>query len=213
VSNMQSTVWNPQQAWREFRLEAEALKHYHQSYALYIGHTHRDPLLDRSLPALLYIKAVAVFDDALALWLDANNHILNKPYKDDLNGRIRYLGDNSLLTGTDELHRIRRMRNSLAHEPRATCSWEEFTRDVEILESRLMDLSLVRRTPDLAYFAERSAIKESTEPGIAFERTFSFGVKENGKIALEVTWTEKTHQGSSAQSAGGRPVEEFGPTT
>jgi hypothetical protein len=31
----------------------------------------------------------------------------------------------------------------------------------------------------------------SSEPGVKFSRRFSYGVKENGKPALEVAWTQK----------------------
>ena len=42
-------VWNPKSAWRQFRLETETVKNYPSSYALYVGHTHRDILLEQLL--------------------------------------------------------------------------------------------------------------------------------------------------------------------
>jgi hypothetical protein len=90
-------AWSPAEAWRRFRLEAEAAKNYPLSYSMYIGQTHRDVLLERLLPALLYIKAVAILDDSLELWLDTNGHRLVSPYRNDLNGRLDYLKDNNLL--------------------------------------------------------------------------------------------------------------------
>ena len=71
--------WSPREAWIRFRLEAEAAKNYHLSYAMYLGQTHRHVLLDEILPSLLYVKAVTILDDALALWLDDNGHHLAKP--------------------------------------------------------------------------------------------------------------------------------------
>jgi hypothetical protein len=53
-------AWSPAEAWRRFRLEAEAAKNYPLSYSMYIGQTHRDVLLERLLPSLLYIKADAL---------------------------------------------------------------------------------------------------------------------------------------------------------
>jgi hypothetical protein len=50
-------------------------------------------LLDGLLPALLHIKATAILDDALELWLDENGHRLSNPYRNDLNGRVQYLAD------------------------------------------------------------------------------------------------------------------------
>ena len=47
------------------------------------------------LPALLHIKATAILDDALTLWLQAHGHALSKPYRNDLNGPLTYLADRS----------------------------------------------------------------------------------------------------------------------
>ncbi|MEW6419316.1 MAG: hypothetical protein AB1480_14590 [Nitrospirota bacterium] len=124
-----------------------------------------------------------------------NKHSLSKPYRDDLNGRLMYLADNQLLEGTDELHRIRLHRNKLAHEPGVYCSWEELRKDMNHIEIGLVTLGLARSTGKLDYFAERSALEESPEPGIKFSRTFTYGVKEEGQTALEISWTQKFHDG------------------
>jgi hypothetical protein len=31
----------------------------------------------------------------------------------------------------------------------------------------------------------------SNEPGVSFSRTFKYGVKEDGKQALEISWVQK----------------------
>lgn len=87
--------WNPKDAWRRFRLEAETAKYYPSSYALYDGQTHRDILLDQLLPTLLYIKGVSILDDSLVMWLSDNGHVLKKPYRVDFNGRLEYINDNT----------------------------------------------------------------------------------------------------------------------
>jgi hypothetical protein len=66
--------WSPREAWRRFRLEAEAAKNYPKSYALFVLQTHRDLLLEQLLPTLLYVKGVAILDDALESWLATNGH-------------------------------------------------------------------------------------------------------------------------------------------
>lgn len=109
--------WSPRDSWRRFRLEAEAAKNYPFSYMMYIGHTHRDVLLEKLLPTLLYVKAVAILDDSLELWLNQNGHRLRKPYRDDLNGRINYLTDKGFIKDAASLHNMRDRRNILAHEP------------------------------------------------------------------------------------------------
>lgn len=112
-------TWEPRETWRRFRLEAEAAKHYPMSYDLYIGQTHRHVLLDEVLPALLQIKATAILDDALELWLLQNGHTLTKPYREDLHGRLTYLEDHAILPSAMLLHDVRKRRNALAHDPGA----------------------------------------------------------------------------------------------
>jgi hypothetical protein len=186
-------TWSPQDAWRRLRLEAEAAKNYPMSYAMYIGQTHRDVLLEGLLPTLLYIKAVAILDDSLELWLAKNGHQVRPPYRNDLNGRLDYLSDNRLLANVDALHAVRKERNRLAHQPGASCGWAKFAGDVSTIEDALLALRLARSTPRLEYFCERSAMEDSTEPGVAFSRRFTYGVREDGKSALEVSWRQNFH--------------------
>jgi hypothetical protein len=148
-------------------------------------------LLDGLLPALLHIKATAILDDALAMWLEGNGHTLSKPYREDLNGRVQYLADHGLTPNGDVLQEVRKRRNVFAHEPDAPCDWVVLQRDIEIIETGMTGLGLVRRTPVLEHYAERSAMRESEDPGVAWERTFEYGVRANGRPALEVKWTQK----------------------
>lgn len=186
-----SILWNPVNAWRHFRLEAKAAQNYPLPYSMYIGQTHRDTLLEKILPTLLYVKAVAILDDALELWLKVNNRKLVAPYRDDLNGRLEYLNDKGLISNASQLHEVRKLRNTIAHEPGTSCDWAKLEGDISLIETCLVSLELARQTPKLEYVCERSAMEASVEPGVNFSRTFSYGVKENGKLAFEVSWTQK----------------------
>ena len=100
-----SSTWDTELGWRNFRLEAEAAEHYPKSYALYIGHSHRDQLLDRILPSLLQIKATTILDDAVEAWLEEKGHVVEKPrYKNDLNGRLCFLAAHGLVSNANEFH-------------------------------------------------------------------------------------------------------------
>jgi hypothetical protein len=186
--------WDTSGSWRRLRLEAKAASNYHLQYSMYVGQTHRDPLLENLLPALLYMKAVAILDDSLEYWFGENQHRLRAPYKNDLNGRLEYLCDEGLLQQVDLLHDVRRRRNVLAHTPAATCAWAELDRDAETIEICLVSLGLARPTGSLEYFAERSALKGSQQPGIQYTRTFKYGIKQDGKPALEIAWVENFHE-------------------
>ena len=186
--------WDTANAWRRLRLEAKAAGNYHLPYSMYIGQTHRDPLLESLLPALLYIKAVSILDDSLDNWLSQNQHSLKSPYRSDLNGRLEYLRDKGLLKQVGPLHDIRKRRNTLAHTPAAACSWGELDRDMQAIEECLVSLGLAKATGSLEYFSERSALGSSKEPGIEFTRTFKYGVHQNGKSALEISWVQNFHE-------------------
>lgn len=190
MSNDQA--WNPRSAWRQFRLETETAKNYPSSYALYVAHAHRDILLEQLLPTLLYIKGASILDDSLSIWLANNGYRLRRPYKNDFNGRVCYMADNSLYEDCVDLHTIRKKRNDFAHEPGIHSKWQELEGDMLKIEKCLLFLGLVAETKKLEYFAERSAIKGSDDPKIAFTRRYSYGVKENGKLALEIAWNENT---------------------
>lgn len=182
--------WNSRDVWRQFRLETETAKNYPSSYALYEGHTHKDILLEQLLPTLLYIKGASILDDSLSIWLTDNGYALRKPYKNDFNGHICYIDDNSLYSKCSDLHTIRRNRNTFAHTPGVYSNWQDLDNDVIAIEECLLFFRLVTETKKLEYFAERSAMQESDDPNVAYTHKLSYGVKENGKLALEIAWNE-----------------------
>jgi hypothetical protein len=71
--------------------------------------------------------------------------------------------------------------------------WDSLGRDVEEIQRTLERLGVVPSATRLEYHAERSAMKESTEPGIAFTQDFRVWITENDRVAIEYNWTTKTH--------------------
>jgi hypothetical protein len=97
------------------------------------------------------------------------------------------------------LHKIHDRRNILAHTAEARASWTELSETIDKIQATLEHLGLVKEKPCLDYFAERSAIKSSDEPGIAFVQEFTCGITENGKIAMKFGWVEKTYNDSDTE--------------
>jgi hypothetical protein len=54
-------------------------------------------------------------------------------------------------------------------------------------------LGYVGTRPQMAYFAERSAIQSSDEPGVLGDREFRFGVKEADSAVYEASWQQKLY--------------------
>jgi hypothetical protein len=182
-----------QEAWRRTVLEWEAVKHYHEPYALIVGWTFRNPLIEHILPSVTLVKAVAVFDEAAEEYIDRNGG-LPSGYRATLDGRLRFLADRSLVANGLQLHQVRALRNRVAHEREAHATWQELESALGELESALIALNLVQPRPQLDYFGERSGITPSDQPGVLGTRTFTFGVRENGSSAYEVTWTQTLHR-------------------
>lgn len=183
-----------QRAWNRFLQELELAKNYHMPYVLGgVGNTFRNPLLDYLLPSLLYIKMVAILDEALVLSIRNRGLTLPKKYRKSLCGRIEYLNDESLLRNYVPLHDICDLRNLLAHQASDTTTWDGLNADVDTVEDELQHLGLVGNRPDYEFFGERSAARDCHEPGIAFAQDFRFGVKCNDNVAMEFTFTRKIH--------------------
>ncbi len=180
-----------QRSWRVYLLEYEYAKHYNYINLLGGGSMLRNPILDNLVPSLLLIRAVSILDLALQLVLNTQGIKLPQgDYKDNLKGRIEILGDNGKLFASSDLQALRCRRNELAHEV-AFCTGDELSSSVYLVEKTLQELHLVGPRPMLEYFGERSAMKESPDPDVLFMREYKCGIKENGKVALEHSWTEK----------------------
>jgi hypothetical protein len=114
-----------QKAWNRFLQEVELAKNYHMPYLLNgFGGTFGNPLLDYLLPSLLYVKMVAILDEALLFVIGDRRLTVPKKYKKSLHGRIEYLNDQSLIANYAALHGIRDLRNLLAHEVSETTTWD-----------------------------------------------------------------------------------------
>jgi len=183
-----------QQAWNRFLQEVELAKNYHMPYLLNgFGATFRNPLLDYLLPSLLYVKMVAILDEALIFFINDRGLKLPKKYKKSLHGRIEYLNDQSLIANYTSLHDVRDLRNLLAHEVSETTTWDNLNADLETVENELQHLGFVGDRPNYEYFGERSAMRECDEAGIAFAQDFRFGIKCNDRVTMDISFTRKTH--------------------
>ena len=178
-------------AWLRLLIDVELAKNYHQPYLLYALQTHRNPLLENLLPSLLYIKTVSILDEALTIHIEDRGLAMPSTYRNSLQGKIDFLSDLGILHNTKRLHEIREKRNALAHEISERVSWDQLDIDLIEIEKVLQHLAFVGKRPKYNFYAERSQMTKSTEPGVLFTRDFSYGLKENDRKVSEVSWTEK----------------------
>ena len=183
-----------QKAWNRLLQEVELAKNYHVSYLLTgFGGTFRNPLLDYLLPSLLYVKMVAILDEALIFFISDRGLKVPKKYRGSLDGRIECLNDQSLIANYTSLHEVRELRNLLAHEVSETTTWDNLQADLGTVEDELQHLGFVGDRPKCEYFGERSAMRECDEPGVAFAQDFRVGIKCNDRVTLDISFTRKTH--------------------
>jgi len=177
--------------WRRLLLEVELAKHYTHTYLLHGGHALRDPLLDYLLPSLLYVKSLSVLDEALIAYIAQKGLAVPRRYHNSLHGRIEFLSDEGILSSRNALLTIKDKRNNLAHEATTQVTWNDLDQAVNEIERALQSVGFVGTRPTYEFYAEKSALRESTEPGILFTEDFCYGIKENGKRAIEVSWTSQ----------------------
>ena len=109
------------EAWHKLLQELELAKNYHMPYLLNgFGGTFRNPLLDFLLPSLLYVKMVAIFDEALVFLIDGRGLIPPKKYKQSLHGRLEFLNDQRIIKTTQHFRTSGRIAIAwrMKHRPR-----------------------------------------------------------------------------------------------
>ena len=176
--------------WHRFLQEVELSRNYPMSYRLNaIGAAPRNPLLERILPSLLYIKLATLLDDALQTHISDRKLTVPSKYHDSFGGRINFLADHGALSEPRQWRRIKKRRNELAHESDAHADWEELDNAISPAHNELQHLGFVGPRPRYEPFAERSALRETSRADALCECTYSFGLKRDEKIVVKIEWT------------------------
>lgn len=176
-------------AWRSFLIDLMFARNYTIGYVDHPGPAAKNPVVERLLPSLLQIKAVAILDHALQAWIDDKGLVVpKKPYGTDLKGRIDYLSDNGHLTDRSPVHSIRGTRNALAHEPTDAVDWAELDRDVAVIQSVLSELKVVKDIPQWEIFSERSAAQAGEIPKSSCTFHHRIGIRQGDKMVAEIKW-------------------------
>ncbi len=150
-------------------------------------------------PSLLYIKLVALFDEAVDYFITIQNLPISQQQNRGLDGRLSFLSQRGYLqynkqTG-DPLYDIKQKRNDLAHKPTDSAAWRtqqaslpDLEQAIDVIETVLQNLGLVGQRPHYEGYSESGG--EAATPSKAdvyMTRRYSMGVKENGKKIVEIT--------------------------
>ena len=180
--------------YHRFMQDLHLSENYPIPYLSGVGtHITRNPILEQILPSLLYVRMVSLFDEGLLGYMNINKLSMPmKKFKNDLNGRIEFLNENRLIQDSKECHRIRKRRNDIAHESATNASWTDLKNDLPIVELELKNLGLIGSRPNYEFYAECSAARDSEEENVLFAQDYCFGLKEDSKKRIEISWTAKT---------------------
>src|SRR5687768_8878804 len=114
--------------WKWLREELEFARHYHEVYQDFAHDTivPAHPFLEYLLPALLYLRAVSILDEALSAYITAKGLAMPKKYHKTLGGRIWFLSDRGLLSDPTVVSKVKDRRNKIGHEPPDRSNLQEY---------------------------------------------------------------------------------------
>lgn len=147
------------------------------------------------LPALLLVKLVSIFDEALDKYIDANQLSMPPhPYR-TLDRRLKFLDQQEVLRYTQALCDIKDMRNRVTHRPTSPTNWQagQVTWDtlegaISGIETVLQGLNMVGKRPAYEGFAERNRLEVPTDkPDVYMIHKYNYGLKESDKVIMQFT--------------------------
>lgn len=182
-------------SWRRLLIDLALCRDYPTFFSiasLTVRSAPRNPLLEEILPSLLQIKAVAVLDEALATKLDEKGEQPRAHgFRNDLNGRIETASKVKLIADATVLHRIRGLRNDVAHEFAEKVTWTQLEDDVAAIHSALQELSYVGARPTYQVTAERVPKSQLADPKAALGFDYVVTVQQNGQSVADIRWSEE----------------------
>jgi hypothetical protein len=183
-----------QRTWRVFLVELALARHYPTAQLLTsLGPPAPNPVLARILPSLFHIKMMALFDEALQDYLESTGQVPGAEYPKTLFGRLTFLADKGLINNDKDLRGARERRNAAVHEMFADVSWSQLDADLLAVHRALQELGLVGAFPNFTVGGERSALRDSNEPGVLYEREFIVRALEGTQVAGEYRWTQRIY--------------------
>lgn len=179
------------ESWLWF-LQEVTLASAHDSTTLAEAAAAQGVIAGLFLPALLYVKLVAILDEALKEYITSNRAVLSGSYKGSLHGRLEHLDKHGALTYSQRLWDIKDLRNAVGHRPTSPANWQQhqvswqtLAAAVDDAQAVLMRLGLVGPRPNYQAFAEREVEHEpASRPSVYMTHTYRYGVKEDDAVII-----------------------------
>ncbi len=175
-----------QERWRTFLLRRALVLHDRLGLITDIGPVAVEiPPLPEFIASLLYIDLVSLLEEGVS------SQMTRRKFKElgDLERRIAYLADNGKVLDREALLGIRRRRNEIAHRIERVPA-DELSHALGAVHRQLEAWGLVGPMPPYGFFAEHGAGEPSDREGFMFKRAGRVGIKHEGQVVLEYTWTK-----------------------
>jgi hypothetical protein len=185
-----STSSNIQNTWKTLLMHVELAKNYKMANMIAgLGQPPApNPILETLLPSLLLVRLGALVDETFEEYITSNSMVMDRSYRNDFNGKIKFLNDEGRLNDATGLHNLRLKRNELAHEASRSCTWADLEGAIGIVDAEFQYLGLIGPRPKYEFYAERTP-RPQTNPGYALTFDHCYGLKVEGRKAIEVSWT------------------------
>jgi len=149
-------------------------------------------LLGSILPGVHLIGIVSALDEALAEYIDANGVAWPKNKKPNLSNRIELVANVVPRIKAKELHLIRELRNSVAHDTSSAVAtpltWKTLNEAIGTVASAFIELGFLSAMPNIEayFFREPTLYLEALGPnGEIVRHHFRVGAKMDGVPFLE----------------------------
>lgn len=173
-------------AWHNFMLRKVLLTHQSICFDFYgINDAVHHPIIRNTVASLLYINLVSILDDAIQERMIPDEYKRGKKTKNRLE-MLEKAGD---LVNFDALIMINRRRNDFAHEWNQESSVQELEQAIERVQEQLQTWGLMIDRGEYELTFERTAARDSSQPGVLFEQDKIIRIQAGDKIVFELKQT------------------------
>jgi hypothetical protein len=180
------------QAWHLFKIRRALLTDKSLCFSIFGAPNCqiRLPEIQNAAASILYVNAVSLLHDAIETRLTpaelAKIRTLGK--------RLEALRDRGDLQSYGTLDHIRNRRNEIGHEYGKDATLEELDQACTAIQNQLSDWGLIVGEPPYTLYFERSAMRGSPDPKVAFEQDQILRVVRDAEWVFEAKNTVQVYR-------------------
>ena len=152
-----------------------------------------DSISNLFMSALLHVKLLSIFDEALEDYIVSHRTSLPGSYRGALHYRLEFLDSHGKIQYTQRLRDIKNMRNAVGHTPTTPTNWHtqqvsanELDQSIDDVEKVLQQLGIVGPRPLYETFATRNVIRDHPDkPSVYMTHIYQYGVKEGENVIIQ----------------------------